>query len=104
LLPGMLALVVAVLFSLVLAWVVAIVLRRFLDSIQFDKQLERWGFTGIAELSPRQSLTLLVTRMVAWTIVLIGFVLGLARSTRRSPRSFRCACSAIFRMWCRPSP
>lgn len=77
LLPGMLALVVAVLFSSLLAWVVAMLLRRFLDSIQFDKQLERWGFIGVADLSPKQSPTLLVTRVAAWTIVLIGFLLGL---------------------------
>jgi len=77
LLPGMLALLVAVLFSALLAWLIAFALRRFLDSIQFDKQLERWGFTGIAELSPQQSPALLVTRVVSWSIVLLGFVLGL---------------------------
>ena len=77
LLPGMLALLVAVLFSALLAWLIALALRRFLHSIQFDKQLERWGFTGIAELSPQQSPALLVTRVVSWSIVLLGFVLGL---------------------------
>ena len=77
LLPGMVALLVAVLFSALLAWLIAFALRRFLDSIQFDKQLERWGFTGIAELSPQQSPALLVTRVVSWSIVLLGFVLGL---------------------------
>lgn len=78
LLPGMLALLVAVLFSAALAWVVTLVLRRFLRSIQFDKQLESWGFTGIAEVSPEQSPALLVIRLVAWFIVLLGFVLGLS--------------------------
>ena len=77
LLPGMVALLVAVLFSALLAWLIAFALRRFLDSIQFDKQLEQWGFTGIAELSPQQSPALLVTRVVSWSIVLLGFVLGL---------------------------
>ena len=77
LLPGMIALLVAVLFSAVLAWTITFFLRRFLSSIQFDKQLERWGFTGISELSPAQSPSLLVTRVIAWSIVLFGFVLGL---------------------------
>jgi uncharacterized membrane protein len=77
LLPGMLALLVAVLFSVLLAWLVSFVLRRFLRGIQFDKQLEGWGFTGLAEFSPEQSPTLLVTRVIAWSIVLLGFVLGL---------------------------
>jgi hypothetical protein len=78
LLPGMLALLVAVLFSALLAWLVTFVLRRFLQSIQFDKQLERWGFTGIAEWSPEQSPALLVIRVISWCIVLLGFVLGLS--------------------------
>lgn len=77
LLPGMLALAVVVLFSAMSAWLIALALRRFLHSVQFDKQLESWGFIGLAEVSPEQSPTLLVTRVVAWTIVLVGFVLGL---------------------------
>lgn len=77
LLPGMLALLVAVLFAALLAWLVAFVLRRFLRSIQFDKQLEKWGFANIAELSPEQSPTLLVTRVISWSIILMGFGLGL---------------------------
>jgi len=54
LLPGMLALVVAVLFSSALAWFVRDCAAPVLVSIQFDKQLERWGFTGIAEVSPNR--------------------------------------------------
>lgn len=78
LLPGVLALVVALLFAGAIAWVLSAGLRRFLDSVHFDDQLKRWGFTGIAEWSPRESPTLLVTRIIAWSIVLFGFVLGLA--------------------------
>jgi hypothetical protein len=78
LLPGMLALIVALLFSALLAWLVASLLRRFLVSIHFDQQLERWGFSGISEWSPQQSPSQLVTRVVSWSIVLLGFVLGLA--------------------------
>jgi hypothetical protein len=77
LLPGMLALTVAVLFSAALAWLIAVILRRSLRSIQFDKKMERWGFSSLAEFSPEQSPALLVTRVVAWSIVLLGFVLGL---------------------------
>src|ERR1035438_3296570 len=77
LLPGMLALAVVVLFSAMSAWLIALALRRFLHSVQFDKQLESWGFIGLADVSPEHSPTLLVTRLVAWAIVLVGFVLGL---------------------------
>jgi hypothetical protein len=78
LLPGMLALIIAVLLSALLAWLIASLLRRFLVSVHFDEQLERWGFSGIAEWSPQQSPTTLVTRVASWSIVLLGFVLGLA--------------------------
>jgi hypothetical protein len=77
LLPGMLALLVAVLFSLVLAWLIGLVLRSVLRAIRFDERLEGWGLTGLAEYSPRHSPTLLVTRVVAWAIVLSGLVLGM---------------------------
>jgi hypothetical protein len=78
LLPGMLALLVAVLLSALIAWIVAMVLRRSLEGIHFDEQLERWGFVSIAEWSPGNSPARLVTRVVAWALVLLGFLLGLA--------------------------
>jgi uncharacterized membrane protein len=78
LLPGMLALVVALLFSALLAWLIALVVRRFLVSVRFDEQLERRGFTMVAEWSPQQSPTLLLTRVISGSIVLLGFVTGLA--------------------------
>jgi hypothetical protein len=78
LLPGMLALIVAVLYSAMLAWLIALVIRRFLLGVHFDEQLERRGFTGVAEWSPKQSPALLVTRVVSWSIVMLGFVTGLA--------------------------
>jgi len=77
LLPGLLALLIAVLFSAALAWLVAVLLRRFLRSFQFDRQIESWGFTGVADFSPQQSPSLLLIRVVTWSIVLLGFVLGL---------------------------
>lgn len=78
LLPGVLALLVAVLLSLAIAWLVAFALRRFLETIHFDDRLQRLGLIGIAEWSPRDSPALLVTRVVGWTIVVLGCILGLA--------------------------
>lgn len=77
LLPGMVALMVAVSFSVALAWLIAFALRRFLRSVQFDNKLGTWGFTSLAEFSPEQSPSLLVTRVVSWSIMLLGFALGL---------------------------
>src|SRR5215831_2162440 len=77
LLPGMLALVVAVGVSIVIAWILTIAVRRFLRRVRFDEQLGRWGFAGVAGWSPRESPELLVTRIIAAVIILFGFVLGL---------------------------
>jgi hypothetical protein len=91
LLPGFLALLVAVVFSVLVAWVVTLILRRVLVAIRFDERLEHWGFRGLAEYSPQQSPKLLVTRVVAWSIVLGGLVLGLGaiEATLSSPLTLR---------------
>jgi hypothetical protein len=78
LLPGMLALILAVLLSVLIAWLIAFAMRRFLVGVRFDEQLKRWGLTGLAGWSPQESPSLLVTRILSWTVVLLGFVLGLA--------------------------
>jgi hypothetical protein len=91
LLPGLVALLTVVLFSIVLAWLAAVILRRVLRGIRFDERLESWGATGVADYSPQQSPTLLVTRVVAWSIVLTGVVLGLGaiEATVSSPLTLR---------------
>lgn len=78
LLPGVLALFVAVLLSLAIAWVVSYALRHVLERINFDERLHRLGLAGIAEWSPRESPALLVTRLAGWSIVVLGCILGLA--------------------------
>jgi mechanosensitive ion channel-like protein len=78
LLPGIVALVVALALSAAAAWVLALLLRRFLRGIRFDERLEDWGLSGLAEWSPNKSPTLLVTRTVSWLLVLVGFLIGIA--------------------------
>ena len=78
LLPGFVALLVALAVSAVFAWLVAAVLRRFLRSIDFDVRLTRWGLSGLADLSPSKSPTLLLARTAAWLVILVGFLIGVA--------------------------
>ncbi len=78
LLPGIVALIVALLISALTAWVIAVVLRRSLAGIHFDEHSRSWGFTSLAEWSPARSPTLLVTRVVFWLIILFGFLIGTA--------------------------
>lgn len=78
LLPGMVALIVALLFSVVLAWFLAIVVRRLLAGIRFDERLTGWGFASVAEWSPMNSPTRLVSRTVACMVILTGLLIGVA--------------------------
>ncbi len=78
LLPGIVALVTALLVSALMAWVLSAILRRSLARFEFDRRVEQWGFSGLAEWSPSSSPTLLVTRAIAWTIILIGFLIGVS--------------------------
>ncbi|HUA83839.1 MAG TPA: hypothetical protein VMB85_08260 [Bryobacteraceae bacterium] len=78
LVPGLMALVIAVLFSTLLAGVLYFVLRRSLTSLRFDDRLGRWGLQSMAEWAPANSPTILVARVAFWAVVLIGFLIGVA--------------------------
>ncbi|MGB9457065.1 MAG: hypothetical protein WCB12_13535 [Bryobacteraceae bacterium] len=78
LLPGMAALVVALLVSALVAWVVSAIVRRSLIGIDFDRRVAQWGLPALAEWSPSNSPARLVARALAWTVMLIGFLIGLS--------------------------
>src|SRR5215471_12894787 len=77
-LPGLLALLVILLFTIALAGLVRLVLRRFLRGIHFDEWVIRWGFPDVAEWSPKRSPSLLLIRIASWTILLLGFLAGIS--------------------------
>ncbi len=77
LLPSLLAMLLALLISVVLAWMIRVLLRRMLRGVKFDTRLKHWGFSGVAELSPQKSPSLLVCRVVSWIVILFGLLLGL---------------------------
>jgi hypothetical protein len=78
LLPGIVALLLALLISIVLAKFIAFILRRSLSGIDFDEHVHRWGFHSITEWSPAKSPTLLAARIVSWTVIFIGFLIGVS--------------------------
>lgn len=78
LLPGMVALIVALLVSIVAAWILAIFVRRLLASVHFDERLAHWGFASVADWSPMNSPTRLVSRTAALLVILTGFLIGIA--------------------------
>jgi Mechanosensitive ion channel, conserved TM helix len=77
-LPGLIAFIVALLISLLLAWIVGIIVRRTLASMRFDDRLTHWGLSSTAEWSPHRSPALLVSGTVAIAIVAAGLLIGIA--------------------------
>jgi hypothetical protein len=78
LLPGLAALVVALFLSAILAWILAVIVRRLLVSLHFDERLGRWGFASLTEWSPMNSPTRLVSRSIATLVLITGFLIGIA--------------------------
>lgn len=77
LLPGLAALILALLVSAVLAVILAIAVRRLLTSLRFEERLGRWGLSSLAEWSPMRSPALLVSRAIAFLVILAGFLIGI---------------------------
>jgi hypothetical protein len=78
LLPGVIALIAALLVSGLVAWILAAILQRSLTGFGFDRRVVQWGFPVVAEWSPDKRPTLLASRAVAWTVMLIGFLIGIS--------------------------
>ena len=75
--PGLLAFLVALLFSLLVAGLVRFLLKRSLQSMSFDRRLEEWGLTGVSEWAPGRSPSVFITRFVFWAIMVFGLLVGI---------------------------
>jgi len=73
LIPGVAALMLALVFSALLGGILYVVLRRVLAGVKFDDRLPQWGFRSFGK-----SPSVLAARIVFWTVVLIGFLIGIA--------------------------
>jgi hypothetical protein len=78
LLPGVIALVVAVVLSLLLAWLVGSLVRRTFRGINFDERLATWGWLDLPEWTRSRSPTLVLARVASWTIIVVGVLIGIA--------------------------
>lgn len=81
-LPGLLALLVAVLLLTLIGAGLAAVLRRILTAAKFDERLARnpaaAALSNIQEWSPAHSPAVLLTRAVFWGCVLLGCIIGIS--------------------------
>ena len=76
-LPGVLALIVILLVTFIMAWIVRMALSRFLRRVNFDEVVHHWGFPEVAEWSPNRSPSRMAIRIVYWVIILIGLLVGI---------------------------
>jgi len=77
-LPGLLALVIAVAVMAAIGWVLSFIVKKILISARFDDRLAANQSSGIADWSPGHSPTLLAARTVFWGCVLLGMILGVS--------------------------
>jgi hypothetical protein len=77
-LPGLLALLVAILLLAAIGAFLAWVLRRILTAARFDERFAGTQTANVADWSPSHSPTALVARIVFWAFVLLGVIVGLS--------------------------
>jgi hypothetical protein len=77
-LPGLLALLVAVVILTAVGALLALILRRILTAVKFDERFARSQTVNVADWSPRHSPTVLVARTAFWACVILGFIIGIA--------------------------
>lgn len=79
-LPGALAVLVALLVSAILAWAVRVLLVRFLTAVKFDERMARWKVSDMVEWSGAKSPALVVARVAFWVVILTGLLIGVSAS------------------------
>ena len=77
LLPGILAFVLVLVLFTLAAWALGWLVRRILEAVHFNDRFED-RTSSIAELSPSQTPTLLASRLVFWTVFVLGVLVGLS--------------------------
>lgn len=78
LLPGAIALIVAVLLSILVAWLLGTAVRRVLRGVSFDERLATWTWLELPAWSSARSPTVIAARLVSWTVIVVGVLIGIA--------------------------
>src|SRR5271170_7036782 len=77
-LPGLLALLVAVVVLTAVGALLALVLRRILTAARFDERFARDQSANVADWAPQHSPTILVGRVAFWVCVILGLIIGIS--------------------------
>jgi hypothetical protein len=77
-LPGLLALLVAVVALTAIGALLAFILRRILTAAKFDERFARNQSANVTDWSPGHSPTALIARVAFWTCVILGCIIGIS--------------------------
>jgi hypothetical protein len=77
-LPGLLALLVAVVVLTAIGALIALVLRRILVAAKFDERFARTQNATVADWAPDHSPTALIARAAFWGCVILGLIIGIS--------------------------
>src|SRR5579863_4104580 len=77
-LPGLLAFLMIVVLTVIVAFVLRTIIRRSLQRIDFDARMDQWGFSAVDNWSPARSPSLLIAQTSFLTILLIGVLIGIS--------------------------
>jgi hypothetical protein len=77
-LPGLLALLLAIVVLTTIGAVLAALLRRVFVAIKFDERLSHNSIASIIDWAPAHSPSLLLSRAVFWAFVVIGCLIGIS--------------------------
>lgn len=77
-LPGLLAMLMILVFTTIIAFVLRAIVRRALERIHFDSRMDQWGFSAIGEWSPAGSPAMLIARASFLTILVMGALIAVS--------------------------
>jgi hypothetical protein len=77
-LPGLLALLAILVFTVLAAVLVRAVLRRILLRVRFDDRVRQWGVPEMAGWEPARKSSTLIAQLSFWIILLLGLLAGVS--------------------------
>ena len=77
-LPGVLALLLAVVLLTLIGAALAWAIRAMLTRVRFDERVGERNSAGVSDWAPSHSPSLLISRVVFWMCVVLGFAIGVS--------------------------
>ena len=77
-LPGLLALLIILMFTVLAAFLARALLRRILLRLRFDDHVTQWGLPELAGWEPARRPSTVIAQLSFWIIVLLGLLAGVS--------------------------